>query len=369
MTVNFDIRTIESGAAAEVYISATPEKKAPPEVHLREMFAGIADIIRSRKAHILEERIFAAENITDLVRKVRLEIYGDIDDGVNASILLGKEGILGPVLGAQVHAVISQPAPEVITFKGLACGRILRLPQQTFLTASAISASGFNNASEQARATLEASESILSQFGADLFSIARTWMWLGDILCWYDEFNAARNRFFTERGAIGKAGKRSMPASTGIGLALADGGPCAMDLVAVLEPRGSIQYLQAGGRQGCALEYGSAFSRASKAITPAGQTVFVSGTASIDVSGATIHQGDIAAQIRTTIENVRAVLTDLRCEDKDVVQIVAYCKSTDVEQVLNDVKRDVGWPWVTAICDICRPELLFEIEAAAMPRN
>jgi len=368
MTVNFDIRTVESGVAVELYISASPDKDAPPQVHLREIFTRIRDTIRSRKAHILEERIFAAERVTDLVRKVRSEVYGHIDDGVAASILLGKEGAFGPVSGAQVHAVCCQPAPEVITFNGSACGRILRLPQQTFLTASGISATGLNHAQKQARATLENEESVLKKFGADLFSVARTWMWLGDILSWYDEFNSVRNEFFAERGVIRNADSHSMPASTGIGLALADGGHCAMDLVAVLPPRGSIEYLQTTGKQSCAFEYGSAFSRASKAATPAGHTVFVSGTAAIDAGGASIHQGDISGQIAATIENVRAVLTDMRCEDGDVVQIVAYCKNTDVQRALNKFKRDINWPWVTVICDICRPELLFEIEAAAMPR-
>ena len=142
-----------------------------------------------------------------------------------------------------------------------------------------------------------------------------------------------------------------------------------MDLAAVLEPADSIQYLSAVGKQQCALEYGSAFSRASKAITPAGTTVFVSGTASIDVTGATTNIGDAAGQINTTIENVRAVLKDMHCKDEDVVQVVAYCKTAEVEKIFNGVKDTIPWPWLTAICDICRPDLLFEIEATAMPRT
>jgi len=121
------------------------------------------------------------------------------------------------------------------------------------------------------------------------------------------------------------------------------------------------------GKQQCALEYGSAFSRASRTVTPAGQTVFVSGTASIDANGATINTNDAAGQINTTIENVRAVLRDTHCRDEDVVQVAAYCKTTEVEKIFNEVKDSLAWPWVTVICDICRPELLFEIEATAMP--
>jgi enamine deaminase RidA (YjgF/YER057c/UK114 family) len=194
-------------------------------------------------------------------------------------------------------------------------------------------------------------------------------MWLGDILSWYDDFNHIRNKFFTERGLIGRGSRQSMPASTGIGLGPAFGGSCAMDLAAVLEPTDSIQFLEAVGKQQCAFDYGSAFSRASRVITPAGETVFVSGTASIDAAGATTNIGDARGQINTTIENVRAVLGDMHCADEDVVQVVAYCKTTEVAKFFDSSKAPLAWPWVTVICDICRPDLLFEIEAAAMPRK
>jgi len=216
---------------------------------------------------------------------------------------------------------------------------------------------------------MEKAESILKQFGVDFLSVPRTWMWLKDILSWYDEFNHVRTKFFTERRLIGEGTRQSMPASTGIGLGPADGGHCAMDLTAVLEPQNSIQFLQAVGKQQCALDYGSAFSRASRAVTPAGQTVFVSGTASIDADGATTHIGDASGQISTTIGNVRAVLADMNCRDEDVVQMVAYCKTTEVEKTFNAFKGALNWPWLTAICDICRPDLLFEIEATAMPKQ
>ena len=117
------------------------------------------------------------------------------------------------------------------------------------------------------------------------------------------------------------------------------------------------------------MEYGSAFSRAARAITPAGETVFVSGTASIDADGETTNIGDAQGQINTTIENVRAVLKDMHAADEDVVQAVAYCKTTEVENIFNALKSTLPWPWVTVICDICRPDLLFEVEATAMPHS
>jgi hypothetical protein len=60
----------------------------------------------------------------------------------------------------------------------------------------------------------------------------------------------------------------------------------------------------------------------------------------------------------------------MKCIDEDVVQVIAYCKTTEVERTFNSSFRDtLPWPWITVICDICREDLLFEIEATAMPRQ
>ena len=373
MPANLDIHRVESSAAAEIYITATPGADEEIQKQAQEIFSGIRDILYSEKAHILQERIFGTQSVMEKVLRVRTEVYGDIDDGVAPSALFGKEQMCAPIAGVQVHAVKSDTRPEAIVLNGTLCGRILRVPGRAYLTLSDITADQAiqksEDPAEQAKVMMEKAELVLKQFGIDFLSVPRTWMWLSDILSWYDDFNHVRNKFFTERGLIGEGSRQSMPASTGIGLYPAEGGKCAMDLTAVLEPADSIQFLGAVGRQQCALEYGSAFSRASRCITPAGETVFVSGTASIDADGATTNIDDALGQINTTIGNVRAVLRDMNTADEDVVQAIAYCKTTEEEQIFNTVKDDLPWPWITMICDICRPELLFEVEATAMPRK
>ncbi|HPS54089.1 MAG TPA: Rid family hydrolase, partial [Sedimentisphaerales bacterium] len=198
--------------------------------------------------------------------------------------------------------------------------------------------------------------------------VPRTWMWLGDILSWYNDFNAVRSKFFIEKGLLGKGSTNSMPASTGIGLGPDDGAACSMDVTASIEPR-EIEYLQAAGKQQCAFEYGSAFSRASRATTPAGETVFVSGTAAINAAGITTNIGKPREQIEDTITNIQAVLRDMNCSDDEVVQVMAYCKTAEVENVFNAMEEKPDWPWVTMICDVCRDNLLFEIELTALPRK
>lgn len=365
MSVNIDVRKVESPEADEIYISGAPVRRAPVKDQWQEIFAGIRKVLVSSEGHILQERIFAAESAIDSAYKKRLEEYGDIDDGVSPSFLICQEGLSGSIGGVQVHAVRCENKPDVIDFQGSLCGRVVKVPGRRYLTLSNISGSKTGSDVEQAEAMLKNSELILKRYNSDFLDVPRTWMWLGDILGWYSRFNEVRNRFFTGRGIITAGGVQRLPASTGIGLAPAGKGSCAMDLVAVLEPADSIKYLPSAGRQHCAFEYGSAFSRATEAMMPAAKAVFISGTASIDINGATTNVGNPLGQIKETIENVRAILRDMHCTDNNVVQAISYCKTAEVEGVFEEYKGDLNWPWMTVVCDICRPELLFEVEITA----
>ncbi len=368
MAVKLNTYIAQSNAAGELYITATPGANASVHRQAEEIFSEIRQLI-SKKARIFQERVFCTPNTADKIAKIRSKIYGDIDDGVTPAFLVGKKGSDGPIAGVQVHAIISAEKPQVITIDGKKSGRVIRVPGKTYLSLSGITTPEFDNPEEQAEAMLEKGQAAIKQFNSNFLAVPRTWMWLGDILSWYSRFNKVRNAFFVGCGILGENSRRLMPASTGIGLAPADGGKCAMDLTVVIEPPDAIEYYQVVGRQQCAFDYGSAFSRASQAITPAGKTVFVSGTASIDAAGATANIDDPYAQIIATIENVQAVLRDTNCTDADVVQIMAYCKTTEVEKVFNEIKDKPDWPWVTIICDICRRDLLFEIEALAVPKS
>jgi enamine deaminase RidA (YjgF/YER057c/UK114 family) len=369
MTAKLQTRSVKSALSTEIYISATPGKEMPLRDQAAELFSAIHDILRSNKAWILQERVFSTQTAVEALRRARAQAYGDLDDGVDPSFLVASEGLSGPIAGVQVHAVSSDSRPQVVDLEGTLRGRILRLPGRAYLTFSSLCDLRHEQAADQAKAMMIKAEAALKKLGADFLAVPRTWMWLKDILSWYDQFNRVRTGFFTERGLVGAGTRQSMPASTGIGLGPANGGHCAMDLIAVLEPADCTQYLQVTGKQHCALEYGSAFSRAAHSIMPAGETVFVSGTAAIDADGATTHIGDAAGQINATIENVRAVLSEMQCRDDDVVQVVAYCKTSEVEKIFDSIKNRLAWPWLTVICDICRPDLLFEIEATAMPKQ
>ena len=57
MTVKLDTRSVESASATEIYISAVPAESASAQNQAEEICSGISDILRSKKAHIFQERV------------------------------------------------------------------------------------------------------------------------------------------------------------------------------------------------------------------------------------------------------------------------------------------------------------------------
>jgi enamine deaminase RidA (YjgF/YER057c/UK114 family) len=224
---------------------------------------------------------------------------------------------------------------------------------------------------EDAAAAIDAAENLLAREGFTFRDVARTWFYLRDILDWYGPFNAVRNAAFRRMGLVGPGGDGQIPASTGIEGRNHRGGWCALDVLAA-RPRG-------GGRaemrrlhsrkQNEATEYGSAFARGTEVALGDARYVFVSGTASIDDHGRTAHAGDFEAQARHTLDAVEDVLEGAGASLADVAQATAFLANpADRRSFERMVARSGlrGAPLVTAVGDVCRHDLLFEVDATAV---
>jgi enamine deaminase RidA (YjgF/YER057c/UK114 family) len=106
--------------------------------------------------------------------------------------------------------------------------------------------------------------------------------------------------------------------------------------------------------------------------------LLISGTASIDENGATIHIGDFRAQLRRTLQNITGLLAAEGATWKDIVRTTCYLRDIDRDYAAFNEERTAFYkeqgldplPASTGIQAIlCRPELLVEIEAIAMFRN
>ncbi len=356
-TPTLSIRTARSPEAVELYITATPGSGAAVE-QAEDLYRRITAELHRTGAAITGERIFAGESSFADVLSGRTAALGDMDDGVAPSVLVAREH--DGILGVQVHAVsgIGKPA-------ALPGARRYRCGRRSYLEGSGLTAATSPDGPAQARRTFEMMGELIRRSGASLFDVARTWLWMDGILNWYPQLNKVRNDYFTQQGLFSRPG--GMPASTGIGVS-PRGARISMDFLAAWGTPDIVQRFHAIGNQRSAYEYGSAFARASQVHTPGGVTVFCSGTAAIDGAGKTCHLGDIAGQVAMTIDNVHAVLRDMQCQSGEVVQAMAYCATPAVaEHFLAEYRDALAWPVLTIPGDVCRGDLLFEIEVTACP--
>jgi enamine deaminase RidA (YjgF/YER057c/UK114 family) len=127
-----------------------------------------------------------------------------------------------------------------------------------------------------------------------------------------------------------------------------------------------------------AYSYGSAFSRGMRIDLNGLVILLISGTASIDDAGNTVHVGDLRAQTRRTFDNITALLASEGATWKDIVRTTCYLRDIErdykefneertafyKEQGLNPLPASTGIQVI-----LCRPDLLVEIEAIAMFRK
>ncbi len=216
---------------------------------------------------------------------------------------------------------------------------------------------------QQADEVFSTIERALSLAGMGFEHVVRTWFYNDKILDWYSTFNAVRTEYFSRHSI------RRMPASTGIGAPNPPGTALVAKAVACLPlPDGAKIHIAPSPMQCDAFAYGSAFSRALEVAGSRSRTLYISGTASIEPSGKTARLGDPSAQISLTMDVVDAILNRAGMRGKDVTRAVAYFRNPSDIPLWQEYCKNHKIPALPVIIlagDVCRDDLLFEIELDA----
>jgi enamine deaminase RidA (YjgF/YER057c/UK114 family) len=361
------------------FLTWTPDSESDSTASLvRHAYQEIAALLSNRRRVLLHERIYgdlkAAESILN-ERKAVLSDLGE-DAAVPPTFVEGA-----PCNGAEiagVHAIVArndEGESRLLEWDSQVCGRMVQGEDASYLYLSDLSRLIPNRsrltAGEETRKTFDLVEQVLERARWSFPDVCRTWFYLHHILDWYGEFNQIRNQTFDHHGLFSKSCPRPIPASTGVYGRNLGGNWCTLDLLAIRARQGSKLEIQrlSNPQQNEAPEYGSAFSRGLCVTTESCRYVFVSGTASIDDNGASVHFGDFERQTEQTIDTVSSLLAAAGAGLDDVCQATSFIKRTsDVpsyEKIIN--RRGLGdLPVICTIGDVCRSELLFELDATAI---
>ena len=281
------------------------------------------------------------------------------------------------------HAEIQFLQPDVVSvaYDGL-----------RWVHAGATAPSTPENAYAQSKKTFDETARRLGLAGAEFNDVVRVWLYVGGITESgdgterYRELNRARTDFFAEQEANGRMvvhreGSAFYPASTGIGMA---GRGFAMSCLALQTQRDDVKLLSLENpRQTSAYHYSREFSEKSPKFSRAMAvvigdyvTTWISGTASI-VNSETVHLGDVEKQTEQTIDNIQNLMSRENFERHGVSGAGAQLR--DMAKVRVYVKRPEDYEKSRAICDrrfgpvpiiyaqadVCRSNLLVEIEGVA----
>jgi enamine deaminase RidA (YjgF/YER057c/UK114 family) len=376
--MNIVLLCTEAGPG-QVFLVASVSSEENTASASREVYSRIAEVLSRRRMSIVHERIFGSLRAETIVLRERKDALclQQVPSGGPITYIAGDptwgEGLSGVI----IHAVSSHDGDDAWTIMDgdVPCGRGWRRNGATYLQLQNIQEQE-GNRPDQVRGILDKAEGILRRNGASYKDVARTWFYISDILDWYPDFNKARSEKYGEFNIMPGPGdsRLLLPASTGIGTDASSGAAASMDLLAVVisdDATLPVRKLTNPGQLD-AFRYGAAFSRGAAISEDDVTVIHVSGTAAIDEHGTSLYAGDIRSQIICTLDKVETLLGQEGAGLEDICAATVYVKRPEYAEVFRQVAADRGLADLPAVCvvaDVCREELLFEIDAEAAVRK
>lgn len=352
------IITLNRKSCQEYFITSAPEDNERVE----PLFQRAAEVVRERKAKIISLEVFGVLDKDGSSMQALKHAFG----GSEGPVMWLENGNGKNLYGMHLWAV-SGTTVKPLELDGRIVGSVFKDDCALYCRLAGLLAKHASRPrSEQAAEIFEQMDTVLQMNGMEFSHVLRTWFYNDNILDWYDEFNNARNGFFRQKRVF----EGLVPASTGVGGRNAAGTALASGLLAVKAICKDVRIRAVPSPlQYPAMEYGSSFSRAVELDLPDHRRLYVSGTASIDRDGRTVHIGDPEGQVTLTMEIVHAILESQGMSWADVTRALAYFKHAENAPIFEKYRtqNDVPpFPVVIVENDICRDELLFEIEVDAI---
>jgi enamine deaminase RidA (YjgF/YER057c/UK114 family) len=361
-----------------VFLVASVTGEEDAATAARALYSMIAEELHDKRMELFQERIFGSLSVEAAVlRERKAALSGQQIPADGPVTYVGGDPPWGEGLaGIIIHAVSSHSADVWTIMDGEnPCGRGWTRNDSTYLMLQNIQGQT-GTRHDQVRRMFDRAERILRQNGASYKDVARTWLYLSEILDWYPDFNKARSEKYGEFGIMPGPGdsRLLLPASTGIGADTPSGAAASMDLLAVIENDGlgsSVRKLT-NRKQLDAFRYGAAFSRAAVIDEDDVRLIQISGTAAIDEHGVSLYPGDIGSQINSTFDKIESLLGQEGADLSDICAATVFVRSPEDASVFWEMAADRGlaaFPAVCVVADVCREELLFEIDAEAAVRK
>ena len=377
------LRRLDGPEAREIFLHCQPPAEvADPGRQAAAMYRAILDVLAAEGGgfrSVVVETLFL-RNLPGSIAAVRearratLEAGGALDHrpatleidqpplDERACLELSVQAVMPAGARVRLESIDTPPAcgcTECATARGLR----VQVGDETRLHAAGLCGRG-DDAYQQTLGMFGLAEDLLRRAGMEFRDVVRTWIYMRHIERDYGTLNRARREFFAARGI------HPAPASTGIA-----GGPVpsqhdlCLGLYAVKAGRPLVRTVMTSPTLNEASEYGADFVRGLRVLETNKVALHVSGTASIDEHGRTVHPDDFEAQADRMLVNIAALLERQGARFADIVHSITYLKRpADAARLREKLQRAgfAGFPHAMVAAPICRPDLLCETEALAL---
>jgi len=377
---NFTIYQTQIGEN-QLYITARAHKTDDTISNLSsEIYNAVMAKTAKKDYEIIYERIFASLELAQEISNERAIVYkqNGISPNQPYTLIQGNPVHGRGMAGIQIRAfkpTNPDDFVETIFDRGTPVGRKWHRNGTSFIMLQNIYGDPqIRDRYHQACDMFDRAQHILQQQGLSFQNVLRTWIYLAHILDWYGEFNRARNARFAEFGLLGQSEKENreaeqiyLPASTGILGENPQGAAGTMDVFAVPHDQQGVTIAHTTGvEQKSPFRYGSAFSRAMTVKENDVTNILLSGTASIDEHGKTVFQDNSKEQIRKTLSVVQSLIREEGASLNDIVEATIFLKNPGDIKFYEHLRDDfnIDLPAVFLVADVCRDDLLFELDAA-----
>jgi enamine deaminase RidA (YjgF/YER057c/UK114 family) len=387
---------VQRQGASHVYATAVARAGATLRDQVNAALEAISGAMTAEGAAgaIVQQAIFLADG--DSVAACR-QVVRDFHGGnMPATSYIPQPPCAWPLVAVEALGLV--PGPEPIAIERINDQLVVARDSGVawVFAAHAVPRTSAAGVYEKTVCTYQHLRRLLPCAGARLDQVLRTWLYLGGIVDddgptqRYKELNRARADvyqyfpFLAEWLPDGYA-RAAFPASTGIGTR---GRSISIAALALVSNRDDVVTVPLENpRQTAAYSYPTAyspstpkFSRGLALCCGDDTTLFISGTASITHSESR-HVGDVEAQTHELLENITALISEDNLTRHGLPGRGTTLEGLGLARVY--VKRPKDFARVQAVCeqrlgkvpstfvqaDVCRPELLVEIEGIAFSRR
>lgn len=333
--------------------------------------------LQSSGFRIVQERVFGSLSVREEVLRARALVFGSEFDGSSVPLTF-VEGrpLYGSGLAGIIIRAVALPEHEAsittVHRNGVPCGRYWKEDEAAYLVLQSIdglSESGTlgQTPADYFRRLFDQLDMQLARSGFTFQHIVRTWFYFEALLEDYSLFNGCRREKFEKlRLCPGEGLPSIIPASTAVKAKNPRRAPAVADVIAA---RGVSFERISNPTQPEASSYGADFARGTVVPVAGARILHVSGTAAIDANGRSFGSADATEQIDAALCQVESLL---RVGDRTLDKLAAGCAflkyEHDAPALLHVLAQRnlTELPLVTIITDICRDELLFELDGEAL---